>query len=640
VLETVRVDGAAQARSGSADTTQGGAAVFPKDPPEGFAACAAPTQTSSWADDVRAACAHLGWPAPRLDAARTTRAFTAPYDQLFAATEVNEWAWQRDCGVSAQLHAPGFAPLDDDDAALRCFAALARAERRPDLMALLDAAVARGVPAYVDDARLSLGDGEASRNWKIEALPSVDDVDWSVLRRIPKALVTGSNGKTTTVRLLAAMLREQALHTGHSCTDGLFVDGARLDAGDYSGPVGARTLLRHGCVQAAVLETARGGLLRRGLAVRDADVAVVTNVSADHFGEYGIHTLDDLADAKRVVAKGLRAGGRLVLNADDEVLRRRGAPDAVAVAWFALDFDHPQLQAARARGESTCGGRDGVLLLGSGTATPAGLGRIDALPLTLGGLATYNIANLAGAALAADGLGIPVATIAGVFARFGDAPADNPGRLQRWTLGGATVLLDYAHNPEGLDGFLRVATALRGGAGRLGLLLGQAGNRPDDDIRALARVAAGFEPARVVLKDIDGFLRGRRPGEVADLIEAELSRAGLPAAATTRLLRETDAARLLLEWLRDGDVLALPIHAPAARDAVVALLDRLQAAQWRPGLALPAAEVVVVAAPADNAGAGSVDIAGAMANDKVPLSGNGNGNAAGIDAGQARNVAT
>jgi UDP-N-acetylmuramyl tripeptide synthase len=601
VLETVRVDGPAQ-------------------------------PVSAWHDDVHAACSRLGWPEPRLYgkplASGAPLAFTAPFDQLLTATEINEWAWQRDCGVSAQLHAPGFPSPLDDVAAHHCFAALARSERRPDLMALLDAAAARDVPAYADDARLSLGDGEGSRNWTIEALPAVDDVDWPALRRIPKALVTGSNGKTTTVRLVAAMLREQGLRTGHSCTDGLFVDGLRLDAGDYSGPVGARTLLRHPSVQAAVLETARGGLLRRGLAVRDADVAVVTNVSADHFGEYGIHSLDDLADAKRVVAKGLRPGGRLVLNADDEVLRRRGAPASVAVAWFAFDLDHPQLQAARARGDATCGVRDGVLWLATGAAAPAALGRVDALPLTLGGLATYNIANLAGAALAADRLGIPAAAIAAVYARFGSDSTDNPGRLQRWTLGGATVLLDYAHNPEGLDGFLRVATALRG-AGRLGLLLGQAGNRPDDDIRALARVAAGFRPARVVLKDIDGFLRGRRPGEVPGLIEAELFAAGVPAAATTRLLRETDAARLLLEWLRDGDVLALPIHAPAARDAVVALLDRLQAAQWRPGLALPAAEAVRVAGAGD-AVAGGVDVAVAI----------GNGAAPGVDAGNARNATT
>jgi cyanophycin synthetase len=229
------------------------------------------------------------------------------------------------------------------------------------------------------------------------------------------------------------------------------------------------------------------------------------------------------------------------------------------------------------------------------------LGKVVALPLALGGVATYNIANLAGAALAADGLGIATGTIAAVLATFGTASTDNPGRMQRWQLGATTVLLDYAHNPEGLAGFLRVATALRG-AGRLGLALGQAGNRGDDDIRALARVAAGFHPGRIVLKDIDGFLRGRRPGEVPDLLQDELARAGVAADAVGRQLREADAARALLEWVREGDVLALPIHAAAARDAVVALLDRLQASGWMPGRPLPPADAANGAgAPARNA---------------------------------------
>jgi UDP-N-acetylmuramyl tripeptide synthase len=591
---------------------------------------ATPAALETWARLARAFCAGLGWPSAcfvaRPHSGGATLAFDAPVDQLFAATEVNELAWQLASGIDAGLHAPGFPTTHDEAAARRCLALLARAERRPGLVALLEAAGAHGVPFHLDDDVLSLGEGEGSRAWSILDLPAVDAVDWPVLRAIPTAVVTGSNGKTTTVRLLAAMARAHGWHTAHSCTDGLFLDGARIEAGDYSGPVGARTLLRDTRVEAAVLETARGGILRRGLAVRHADVAVVTNVSADHFGEYGIDSLDDLAQTKLAVARVVDARGRLVLNADDPVLVRqalamspreravsgsgtgeariggqerdhesdrdnaarddRAAGDA-PIAWFALDDDHPVLREARARGGATCGYVDGGLWLSHGDARVA-LGRVDALPLALGGVADYNLANLAGAALAADGLGIPTDVITRVLATFGASSADNPGRLQRWRFGDANVLLDYAHNPEGLDGFLRVATALRG-EGRLGLLLGQAGNRPDEDIRALARVAAGFAPARIVLKDIEGFLRGRRPGEVPDVIAAELARIGVPADRVGRELREADAARALLAWMRNGDVLALPVHAAAARDVVVALLDRLQAEGWRPGQALPAA---------------------------------------------------
>jgi UDP-N-acetylmuramyl tripeptide synthase len=338
-------------------------------------------------------------------------------------------------------------------------------------------------------------------------------------------------------------------------------------------------------VQAAVLETARGGILRRGLAVRHAEVAVVTNVSADHFGEYGIDSLADIAAAKLVVARVLDARGRLVLNADDAELVRAAAGVAAPVAWFALDDAHPVLRAARAAGRATCGVQAGRLRLSRGAAAED-LGAVADMPLTVGGRAPYNVANLAAAVLAADGLGIDVATLRRVLATFGAARADNPGRLQHWRFGATDVLLDYAHNPDGLGGFLRVAQQLRG-PGRLGLLLGQAGNRPDDDIRALARTAAAAHPDHVVLKDIDGYLRGRVAGEVPALLRDELLRAGHAGDALDLRLREADAAYALLAWARDGDMLVLPVHALSARDTVVAWLDRLAAAGWRPGAPLP-----------------------------------------------------
>ena len=155
------------------------------------------------------------------------------------------------------------------------------------------------------------------------SLPFVADVPWSDLHDVPTALVTGSNGKTTTVRLIAACLRAAGHRPGYSCTDGLFIAGETVDSGDYSGPVGARTVLRERRVDAAVLETARGGILRRGLAVSRAKAAVVTNVSADHLGEYGIDDVGALADVKLTVASVVGATGLLVLNADDAMLRAK-----------------------------------------------------------------------------------------------------------------------------------------------------------------------------------------------------------------------------------------------------------------------------------------------------------------------------
>jgi UDP-N-acetylmuramyl tripeptide synthase len=210
------------------------------------------------------------------------------------------------------------------------------------------------------------------------------------------------------------------------------------------------------------------------------------------------------------------------------------------------------------------------------------------MPITLGGSARHNIANIAAAALAAAQLGIAPATIAAVLARFGSAAGDNPGRLQCWRLAdGTTVYLDYAHNPDGMRQLLEVACRDRGDA-RMALVLGQAGNRGNDQIADLAAAAAGFKPDRVLLKDIDGFLRGRDSGEVAGVLRAALVEHGVADEAIVECLDETEAARAALAWARPGDLLVLPIHAPAARTRVVALLDHLAATAWRAGTPLPA----------------------------------------------------
>jgi UDP-N-acetylmuramyl tripeptide synthase len=547
-----------------------------------------------WRGNIARVRAALGWPhgaiVVREHATGASLAFAAPLDQLYAATEANEWALYSALGVRAEYVPIGIQDEEvrphaahfDDDEALRRLRGVAAAEAKPALRALVDAAHARGIPAHADDDALSIGEGEAAQAWPLQALPSPDAVPWARLRGVPKAVVTGSNGKTTTVRLLAAMLRAHGLRAGYSSTDGLFIGGERAEAGDYSGPVGARTVLRDPRVQAAVLETARGGLLRRGLVANDARVAVVTNVSADHFGEYGVHTLDDIAEVKLVVAKSLAADGLLVLNADDPMLAQHAASTGVSRSgWFALSLD-----TALARSALACGVRDGRLLL-SLDGSEHDLGSIADMPLTLGGSARYNIANIAAASLAAQALGIAATAIASVLARFGASNADNPGRLQRWTLGGVQVLLDYAHNPDGLRGLLQVADGLRGN-GRMALLLGHAGNRLEEDFRALAAVAAEAKPDRVWLKDIGGdYLRGRAPGEIAAILFGALRAAGLDADALPVCLDETQASREALQWARPGDLLVLPIHEPERRDVVVALLDRLRDEGWRAGQRLP-----------------------------------------------------
>ena len=541
-----------------------------------------------WRDNIAAARQALGWATGQtvalVHASGASLAFDAPLDQLYAATAANEWAWCDALGLPVASDVESIAGIVDREQALEALAALATREANPALRALQAEADARGVPLLVDEDRVTLGCGVHARSWRPDALPAADAVDWSAARPVPTALVTGSNGKTTTVRLVAAMARAQGWPTAHCCTDGVFFDGELLEGGDFSGPAGARTALRHPRAEAAVLETARGGVLRRGLALGMADAAVVTNVSSDHFGEYGVHDLARLAQAKLVVARAVRHRGLLVLNAEDALLRAQ-APVEARIGWFGRDFDDAWLAAHRAVGGATCGVRDGRLVLGA-DGVEHELGAIEQLPLALGGRAAYNLDNLAAAALAAWAMGVAPDAIAAVASRFGAVPSDNPGRLQRWRFGDADVVVDYAHNADGLHGVLR-AIGADARAGRLGVLLGHAGNREDADLRAVASTVAAYRPDRVWLKDIAGYERGRGAGEIAGIMQAQLHADGVDGSSIAVVLDEAEAARTALAWLRAGDLLLLPLHDPAARTRVVGWLDALRDAGWMPGQALP-----------------------------------------------------
>lgn len=546
---------------------------------------------AAWQDNVRHMREALGWPhAPwrvRPHRGGVALAFAAPVDQLYTATEVNEWAWQAARGA-AEMFAPGHALATDSDSALHTLKLHATGEQRPDLIRLLELAHARGVPVLLDDESLTLGFGRNGHSWPLDALPRIDQVPWSRLLDIPTALVTGSNGKTTSVRLLAAMLTTQGLRTGFSCTDGIFLDGQPLESGDYSGPAGARAVLRHPQVEAAVLETARGGLLRRGLALKGVDAAIVTNISDDHFGEYGIDDLNGLTEAKLTIARALVADGLLVLNADDAQLLRHAPALSCRIAWVSLDHNNDRLRAHRQRGGATCGVDEGRLMLSHGSAK-TDLGLVTAMPLSANGRAVYNISNIAGAALLADALGITPETIREVLIRFGSERRDNPGRLERWKVGGINILMDYAHNPEGLRGLLSIAQSLRNG-GRLGLILGQAGNREEPEIRALAATAAAFAPDLVVLKDIEGLLRGRAAGEVVHVLREELLTHGFSPDALPAQRTEIDAVRYALEWARESDLLVLPVHGLKAKRDASRLFDQLAANDWQAGQPLPGSD--------------------------------------------------
>jgi UDP-N-acetylmuramyl tripeptide synthase len=536
---------------------------------------------AAWRAAARRLLEAVGWSgealAARGFAGGASLALTAPVDALFAATEVNEAAWE---AAAAELDGRAPEPAATVVARLR---ALIVEERNPALVALREAARAHGATFLAGEELVSVGTGTGARVWPAESPPDPAAVDWSRVHDVPVALVTGSNGKTTVVRLLAAILAEHGLTVGLTSTDGVSAGGVPIADGDYSGPGGARLLLRRPEIEAAVLEIARGGLLRRGLSVDRAAVAVVTNVANDHLGEFGIHSLDDLAEVKLLVARGVRSGGAVVLNADDARLRARAVSVRVPIVWFSLQRPTAELARHLDAGGRAAWWEDGHLVLAEG-ARRAAVARVDDVPIALGGAARHNVANALAAAAAAAVLEVPPDAIGRVLRRFGRTPDDNIGRANMIELGGVQLIVDYAHNPHGMAALAALMAALP--ARRRLVLIGQAGDRPDEAIRDLARAAAGLRPDRVVLKDMERYLRGRRAGEIPGLMADELSRLGMPADAVSRPGSEAAAVRDALAWAEAGDLLLLTVHQD--RPLVLALIERLRAAGWRAGDPLPA----------------------------------------------------
>ena len=352
---------------------------------------------------------------------------------------------------------------------------------------------------------------------------------------------------------------------GLTSTDWIAVDDEILERGDFSGPGGARTVLRDQRVSLAVLETARGGLLRRGLGVERADAALITNIAEDHLGEFGIADLQALADIKWVVTRALGNRGTAVLNADDPLLVARARGAAFPVVWFTPDRDHSLLRAHLAAGGTACTVDDGhiVYLAADGEYELPGIADI---PITLGGFARHNVYNALAATALIAALGVPMDAISrGLQAT---RPTDNPGRCNLFQVGGANVLVDFAHNPHGITALFEVARNFP--ARRRLLVLGQAGDRSDSAIRDLARSAWQLGLDRVIVKEMARYSRGRERGEIPAMIRDELLGAGAPAAAISYAAEELDAARQALEWAGPEDLVILLIHEDV--DGVLELL--------------------------------------------------------------------
>ncbi len=498
-------------------------------------------------------------------------AFSAPMDALYTACEINEWAWQAAVAALEGIEGPSL------EQAIQDFRLAIRRESNAPLLRLQRAAKRHGVLFLTDDDYVSVGAGRYGQTWSVRSLPEAGEVDWAARQRIPTAMITGTNGKTTTVRLLRTMVEAQGKVPGVSSTDWLMVGSTVLERGDWSGPGGARHILRHPQVDIALLETARGGMLRRGLglATGEADVAVITNIAEDHLGEWGIQNLDMLADTKFIIR---HAGRRMVLNAEDAKTLERVSWVQQPITWFSLNASLPMLQQhIQSGGHAAVLEQDWLCWWQDGERQQ--LLAVEEIPIALGGAAQHNVANALSAIAVAKALALDDAAIVRGLRSFHSNAEDNPGRLNRFRFGGVQVLVDFAHNPHGLQALLQMAKSLD--AKRILVTIGHAGDRSDDSIREVATTAWSYGVDRILLKEQDKHLRGRALGEIPQIMENALLAAGAPANAIGHASSELEAAHQALEWAQDGDLLLLLTLQQRAE--VLQLLQKLKAQDWKPG---------------------------------------------------------
>ena len=366
-------------------------------------------------------------------------------------------------------------------------------------------------------------------------------------RHVPIVSISGTNGKSTVTRLITHILVTAGKRVGTTTSDGVLVDERMVDAGDWTGPGGAAMVLGRRDIEVAVLETARGGIVLRGVGYESNDASVLTNVSSDHLDLQGIHTLPELAEVKSVIARITKPDGWVVLNGDDTLVAaiRRRVRGRVAL-FSTVPGGAPVVRRHVAGGGRGYVLRDGLDLYELDGSVEHKIVDVGRVPITIGGIARHNVANVMAAAGAARGLGATIEQVRRGLVDFRPSSEHSPGRLNLFRVGQRVVIVDFAHNEAGISAVLDVAEGIAGGAaGRaapITVIVGTAGDRPDDTLRGIGKIAAE-RAQRVAIKETLKYLRGRSRSSVVGEIMAGINAGGVKRDAVPVYESETDALR-------------------------------------------------------------------------------------------------
>ncbi|MFT5351088.1 MAG: cyanophycin synthetase, partial [Gammaproteobacteria bacterium] len=479
------------------------------------------TIIDTWKKHVHALLEAVSWHSEKIFhrqyASGVSLGFTAAIDCLYSAVDLNEAALllaSKELKL-APIHGVELEIEVDFDALLKHLKKMIEDETNASLIALQTAAASHHEIFLFDDDIVSLGMGTGCHQWPVDKIPGPEQVAWNEIFSIPLALVTGTNGKSTSVRLASSIAQCAGFNTGLTSTDYIKVGNTIIDSGDYSGPGGARTLLRDEQVEIAFLEVARGGLLRRGLGVPEADAVLITNVAADHLGDYGINTVTDLIEAKFIVRQALTKLKPLVLNADDKGIVEYTQGLEQKIIWFTEDKDNKVLlKHINESGEAVTIEEQQVIHIKDKQRTT--VVKITDVPITLNGIARHNVQNTLGVVALSCALGIDYPYIKQGLLNFKGGTEENPGRGNFFEANGIKILIDFAHNEHGMTAL--AATAANIQSTRRLILFGQAGDRSDEAIADLVKAAMKTNPDYMIVCETPGYERGREVNETSDII--------------------------------------------------------------------------------------------------------------------------
>ena len=368
--------------------------------------------------------------------------------------------------------------------------------------------------------------------------------------RIPIVAITGTNGKTTTTRLTAHIYRQTGQVVGYTTTDGIYIDEYLVEKGDNTGPYSASVILKDPTVEVAILESARGGILRSGLAFDSCDIGVVLNVAADHLGLGDIETIEQMAQVKSVVAETVKPEGYAVLNADDPLVAAMAQKVKSKVAYFSMNLDNPIIIDHTRRDGLAAVYENGYLSILEGKWTLR-IEKAVNIPVTMGGMAPFMIANTLAACLAAYTQGVDIEIIRQGVRTFQLSAAQTPGRMNLFNLGEYHALVDYAHNPHGYEA---VSGFVRNWEGEKIGVIGGPGDRRDEDLILLGKIAAQTFDTIIIKEDDDP--RGRTRGEAADLIAKGIYQEN-PSLSYETILDETEAIETGLNRASNGSLVVV-----------------------------------------------------------------------------------